>query len=164
MTHAFAIGDVVTLHSGGRKMTVTEINDGKIVAYSWDAKGLEPQVFIFHPEALAPGDLPAAGANSEERYPVEASLEAIKGLPLDFDKAATFIRRELRRCAENCCASYDEKEGDEHVFVYFSTGGWSGAEQLMGLIEDRFDTRYHIYQWQRGGHYEFRVPIPKEAS
>jgi hypothetical protein len=100
----------------------------------------------------------------EDRYPVEASLEAIKGLPLDFDEAAAFIRRELRRCAENCCASYDEEEGGEHVFVYFSTGGWSGAEQLMDLIESRFDARCHIYQWQRGGHYEFRMPKTKEVS
>jgi uncharacterized protein YodC (DUF2158 family) len=67
MTKPFAIGDVVTLRSGGRKMTITKINDGKIVAYSWDAKETEPRVYIFLPEALVSDDLPAIRANSEDR-------------------------------------------------------------------------------------------------
>jgi uncharacterized protein YodC (DUF2158 family) len=72
MTKPFAIGDIVTLRSGGRKMTITEINDGKIVAYSWDAKEVEPRVFILHPHTLVPAalasdDLSAAQTNSEKR-------------------------------------------------------------------------------------------------
>jgi hypothetical protein len=97
-------------------------------------------------------------------YPTDASLDTIRTLPLDFGEAAAFIRRELRRCAESCCASYGEDEGDQYLFICFSTGGWSGAEQLMALIEKRVDTSHHMYQWRRGGHYEFRVPKTKEAS
>ena len=96
-------------------------------------------------------------------YPTDASLAAVAELPLDFHGAPQFVRRELAMCAEVCCASYDESKtvnrfGDTVIEAHFSTGGWSGAESLMGAIEGRIDTGYSMQQWNRGGHYIFEFP------
>ena len=98
-------------------------------------------------------------------YPEEASIEAIRALPLNFNKAGEFVRNELTACAEVCCASYEEETADDGTVIgHFSTGGWSGAESLMGLIESRFDASYFMMSWRRGGHYTFEFkPIAASA-
>lgn len=97
-------------------------------------------------------------------YPTESSLKAIAVLPLDFKSAAKFVRQELARCAEHCCASFKEEDAIDRndqpiVKVHFSTGGWSGAEDLMELISSRFDACHFMAQWNKGGHYIFEFPM-----
>ena len=100
----------------------------------------------------------------DDGYPTEESLNSLTGVPLDFKSAAQFVRIELARCAEHCCASYKEEAAVDDNFdepivkAYFSTGGWSGAEELMGLISSRFDARHFMAQWNKGGHYIFEFP------
>jgi hypothetical protein len=88
---------------------------------------------------------------------------AYAGLPLDFQRAAEFILTELPRAAEHCCAwcgVTDAVDFMDHPVkrIEFSTGGWSGAESLIGFIESRFDTRHFMESWRRGGHYVFEIP------
>jgi hypothetical protein len=102
----------------------------------------------------------------EEGYPIaeDDDFLAWDALPLDFGEAAKFILRELPIAAENCCASCsvhdraDRYTGEAIKRIRFSTGGWSGAESLIGFIESRFDTRHFMESWRRGGHYVFEVP------
>jgi hypothetical protein len=83
---------------------------------------------------------------------------------LDFGEAARFVLRELPRAAENCCAwcsvhdRADRYDGEPIKRIRFSTGGWSGAESLIGFIQSRFDTSHFMQSWQRGGHYVFEIP------
>jgi len=108
----------------------------------------------------------------ENGYPTaeDDDFLAYAGLPLDFRAAADFIRRELPFAAEVCCASCEEEAGTDIcgkpvTLLHFSTGGWSGAESLLAFIESRFDTRYFMLSWRRGGHYVFELPaIAMEAA
>ena len=42
--------------------------------------------------------------------------------------------------------------------VYFSTGGWSGCEELLDAMLRHFWIRELKVQWRRGGHYIFELP------
>lgn len=99
----------------------------------------------------------------EESYPVDEDFEAIKALPYDFVKAAAWLYAELPRAAENMpcgCWIEDNKSiiGKPVKLINFSTYGWSGAEAITALIESRYDLRYFMLKWQRGGHYVFELP------
>lgn len=103
----------------------------------------------------------------EECYPTaeDDDFAAWDGLPLDFNEAAKFLLRELPRAADNCCAwgtvqdayAFDDMDRPCKL-IKFSTGGWSGAESLIGFIGSRFDTKHFMLSWRRGGHYEFEIP------
>jgi hypothetical protein len=105
----------------------------------------------------------------DDGYPTDESIAAIESLPLDFKKARMFAKRELERCAEICCASYDEDNaidivGKPVIHASFSTGGWSGAETLIGLIQRRHDIAHSMLSWRRGGHYVFEFPCPPSTT
>jgi hypothetical protein len=105
----------------------------------------------------------------DDGYPTDESMDAIQAMPFGFLEAPIFVREALADCAENCCASYSEEEagnivGEPVIHGYFSTGGWSGAESLIHLIESRFDTRYSMLQWRRGGHYIFEFPMKEPTA
>ena len=92
-------------------------------------------------------------------YPVDEDFADIAAQPLNFGEAARFVLRELQAAAANTCGScrvLDNPERD-HIAVEFSTGGWSGNESLLALIERRFDTARTVFSWQRGGHYVFHI-------
>lgn len=100
----------------------------------------------------------------DDGYPTDESIAAVAALPLDFKEARSFARRELERCAEMCCASYNEDAaedivGKKVIHASFSTGGWSGAETLMGLMQSRRDIAHAMLSWRRGGHYVFEFPV-----
>lgn len=96
----------------------------------------------------------------DDGYPTEDSIEAVRALPFDFQQAAPWLRHNLAACAQNNCSFYAEQPSQTFMeepctLVSFSTGGWSGAEELIALIEGRFDCGYYMLSWRRGGHYEF---------
>lgn len=104
----------------------------------------------------------------DDCYPTDESIEAamdfFEKATLDFMEAAKFLVRELPKCARNCCASCEMSDtkdnfGAQVKRIEFSTGGWSGAEELVGLVESRFDLRNFWKSWHRGGHYVFEVPV-----
>lgn len=102
----------------------------------------------------------------DDCYPTDESLDALeaamKESGSDAREAAAFLMRELPKCASNCVAScrvVDDMANSRPIKrIEFSTGGWSGAEQITGLIEGRFDLSHFMFSWQRGGHYVFEVP------
>ena len=96
----------------------------------------------------------------DDGYPTDESMEAVEAMPIDFAGAPAFVRAALANCAENCCAYYDEApaestSGRPVIHASFSTGGWSGAESVIYLIERRPDTSHSMLSWHRGGHYVF---------
>jgi len=51
------------------------------------------------------------------------------------------------------------RDGTDHVDVAMSTVGWSGNEEIMGVVTATF---FHLLWWQtthRGGHSTYLVPI-----
>lgn len=48
---------------------------------------------------------------------------------------------------------------DSHIAYEFSTGGWSGNEDLVRALDrNRMARLLCWYSSRRGGHYEYRVP------
>ena len=101
----------------------------------------------------------------EDGYPADEEFSAfeIGKLPLDFHQAAAWLVRELPRAAENMCCFCTERDAIDnrgrHARIFeFSTGGWSGAESIIALINRRFDMHHFMLSWQRGGHYVFEIP------
>ncbi len=108
----------------------------------------------------------------EDGYPTEESVSAVENkietAPSEcWEDMERWIRDTLRNCAANCCAFYEEEEGTSRlghsvIKCYFSTGGWSGAEEVIGIIEnDVFLSRF-MEQWNRGGHYIFEFKTVKK--
>lgn len=103
----------------------------------------------------------------EGGYPVDEDFKAFtrNRPPLDFVKAARWLYVELpRACDHMCCwcnvADATEEYGDKPVkLIEFSTGGWSGAESIIALIERRFDLSHFMMSWKRGGHFVFEIPV-----
>jgi hypothetical protein len=88
--------------------------------------------------------------------------------PLSFSLAGEWLLRELPRACEHMCCSCHITRGkslmDRPVHrIHFSTGGWSGAESIIALINRRVDLERLMLTWRRGGHYVFEVPVVKSA-
>ena len=106
-------------------------------------------------------------------YPEEDGLEALRSYPIDFHSAARFIIEFLgsgdfhyARRSEVSDAVDGFTQAPIKV-VNFSTGGWSGNEDLIGTALRRFDVAHFLKQWNAGGHYQFQVPVQfldKEAG
>lgn len=108
----------------------------------------------------------------DDGYPTEDSLSRLHEVPpVSFgpEEAARYLRAELAKCAENCCASYNE-EGAQNIMgrdcmhAHFSTGGWSGAEDLIDELLGKFWVASLHLQWNRGGHYVFELPEHADES
>lgn len=104
----------------------------------------------------------------EDCYPIDEDFVAfgnVSSPPLNMKAAGEWLLRELPRAAEHMCCSCRVRKaksitGNPVLLVEFSTGGWSGAESIIGLINRRIDLRHHMLSWRRGGHYIFEVPAP----
>ena len=98
-------------------------------------------------------------------YPTEEWL-AVLSSPLGVSQAdADRLLTETLRlaCQEISCCSYeaipaDDDLGEPVTRIFFSTGGWSGAEALIDALLGQFWVRHRHVQWNRGGHYIFEVP------
>lgn len=108
----------------------------------------------------------------EESYPVDEDFIGwgnSSNPKMDFAKAGEWLLRELPRAAENMpcfCKVVDGEDylGEPMTLIKFSTGGWSGAESIIGLINRRYDIRHHMLSWKRGGHYVFEVKKRKHGG
>lgn len=96
-------------------------------------------------------------------YPTEDSLTSFNSAKVSHEDAGRVLRLEMAKCAQNCCASYSEEPGISLgrtvILCHFSTGGWSGAEDVMEALLTQFWIRHYHVEWRRGGHYLFEVPV-----
>jgi hypothetical protein len=106
-----------------------------------------------------------------ECYPVDEDFADFTATEpaLSFKNAGEWILRELPRASEHMCCSCRITRGRDILGkpvhrITFSTGGWSGAESIIGLINRRIDLRRHMLSWRRGGHYVFEVAVQPDAK
>lgn len=92
----------------------------------------------------------------EDGYPSEGAIEAVRCV--GFSQARQWLREEFPALAEQLpCAYVEVDEDEEGMKIDFSTGGWSGCEDLIGAVEANLALSYYIRSWQRGGHYVIHV-------
>lgn len=107
----------------------------------------------------------------EDCYPVDEDFVEwgnVSSPPLNMKNAGEWLLRELPRAAEHMCCSCRVSKGKgitgkPVILIDFSTGGWSGAESIINLINRRIDLRHHMLSWRRGGHYVFEVAAPVDT-
>ncbi len=92
----------------------------------------------------------------EDNYPDEASLKAIK----EWDILKRGIQGLLDLVYEN--TNWADRQiyirGKRVLHYYYSTGGWSGNEDVIDALHHNF-TFWSLYwvRTTRGGHYYFRI-------
>jgi len=60
---------------------------------------------------------------------------------------------------------WNDDLGHPKARYVFSTGGWSGNEELVEAIEANVMLQtLGAWSWRRGGHYEYRFREPDEAA
>lgn len=107
---------------------------------------------------------PVVTVECEEGYPTDEGLAALRSHAFDPREAAQFLVHDFPAiCAGISCCSVRVEDGKTITGakahrIAFSTGGWSGAEDLIGTMLSHFWIKHHHSKWQRGGHYEFEVP------
>lgn len=99
-------------------------------------------------------------------YPTEEWLSAFECCELDsFKEAASFLVNDLPRIAEQigyCTCRVTDCTTvlrEPAKVVEFSTGGWSGAEELIVVMLKKLPINYMYTKWERGGRHTFEVPI-----
>ncbi len=101
----------------------------------------------------------------DDCYPEDEEFLAFNDVPLSFEKAARWLLEELPRAEQHMtcfCSVVDDfcdDAGRPCYKIAFSTGGWSGAESIISLIERRVDMGHFMASWRRGGHYTFEIPM-----
>jgi hypothetical protein len=103
-----------------------------------------------------------------EGYPTDAWIERFEGLPLttiDPKQAADFLVNRLPEIAKtiSCMQVRIEDAKDDYSDkpmkrVEYITGGWSGAEMLIGAMLKQFWISHYHSLWKRGGYFVFEVP------
>lgn len=92
----------------------------------------------------------------EKGYPTKAELRNLKRfhgtIPAFFDYVEYLwvnghIKREVRK---------DHWGRDEHVLT-FVTGGWSGCEETIGVVNRTLAGIFTHSKWERGGLFEYTV-------
>lgn len=101
----------------------------------------------------------------EDGYPDEAELEQIAQWSSDDHRGLLGFVRDRWRYGS---WGWEEAVIDEGAFgpswqYRMSTGGWSGNESLIeALQKNRMFWMFCWWSSRRGGHYEFRIRLPKE--
>ena len=95
-------------------------------------------------------------------YPTEQSVAALEAWrPTSFDDAGLFVGWDLpeiwERTGYGTARVAIDKDGQAHIF--YSTGGWSGNEELMGAVMGNFLCSYHWNAHFSGGHYIFETRL-----
>lgn len=107
---------------------------------------------------------PVVVVECEDGYPTDDGLVALRNHAFDPCDAARFLVYDFPDICKaiSCCRAIvtdarSDIMGDPAKRIEFSTGGWSGAEELIGIMLNHFWIRHHHVKWERGGHYEFEV-------
>lgn len=106
--------------------------------------------------------------DADEGYPSEDWIEKFEALPMPAigpTQAADFLVNQLPTIAktiscmqvriEDAIDDYDRKPMKR---VEYITGGWSGAEDLIGAMLGQFWIKHYHSLWKRGGYFVFEVP------
>ena len=102
-------------------------------------------------------------------YPTDATLDRIRTWPIDTMGAAAAamdfagLAWSYPDCW-SCEERWDDPDWPSHPKrVYrFSTVGWSGNESIVAAIEaNQMLQMIGAWSWRRGGHYEYRFPLPE---
>lgn len=109
-------------------------------------------------------DLPDALDIDDDGYPSEDRLQQIR----EGDGAkngATWLVEIFPRLAASLPYAYCSVEDgtdfleEPETRIKFSTGGWSGCEDFIEAVLGNITiAALYYHSWERGGHYEFRVP------
>jgi len=105
-------------------------------------------------------------------YPTEATLERIRTWPINTmaDAAAAMDYAGLAWSYPDRWKLIERYEDPDWPsfpkrLYKFSTGGWSGNEDIVAAIEaNQMLTMLGAWSWQRGGHYEYRFPLPSSDT
>ena len=103
----------------------------------------------------------------QDGYPLEEELEKIKAWDIKKDGVEELLDL-IEGCWHwpDCC--FVKKTGFTHFFrkpcikLELHTGGWSGNEEIMGILQS---SDFWILYWvksERGGHYYFEIPMEKK--
>lgn len=101
----------------------------------------------------------------DDGYPTDESLEYYENVrSFGFEGSGEFLVDTLKTCVGNCCAFYRERNGKDTfgksvLLIDFSTGGWSGAEDIISIIQRNIFLSRYMLSWRRGGHYVFEIPV-----
>lgn len=105
---------------------------------------------------------------AEEGYPSEKWIDRFHALPpgtIKPDDAADFLVNRLPEIAKTISCMQVSIEDAEDDYrreplkrIEYITGGWSGAEDLIGAMLSQFWIKHHHSLWKRGGYFVFEVP------
>lgn len=111
----------------------------------------------------------------EDGYPTQDSLNlwgSLGRFTINYPEARKVLIEDfLMWCDQIPCSSYRIEDALNKWTkkplkrIYFSTGGWSGAEDLIEALLNQFWIKHYHTVWKRGGHFEFEVPVePNEVT
>lgn len=102
-------------------------------------------------------------ASEDGSYLDDDWLDALRRRPFTAKEAAQFLVRDfptavgLMWCPSVGVTEATSELGESVVRVRFATGGWSGAEELIGIVLEHFWMRHFYVLWRAGGLYIFEV-------
>ena len=124
---------------------------------------------------MTQGTEPLRGETQEptfdaDHYPTDETLRLIREWSIDSMQAAAdamdFAGKAWAYSKQwEMEERWDDPDWPSHPKrVYrFSTGGWSGNESIVSAIEENQMLQIlGAWSWRRGGHYEYRFPLPEE--
>jgi hypothetical protein len=103
-------------------------------------------------------------------YPTEEALERITAWPFTtfqdaidaMDFAGTLWSYPDAWTVDKAFIDPDWPNSPPERRYVFSTGGWSGNESVIEAIQENLMVEsLGAWSWRRGGHYEYRFPLPE---
>ncbi len=101
----------------------------------------------------------------EDGYLTQEWLRALRNRPFEAFEAAAFLVDIFPR-AVVClsCASIEVIDDTDRLdrpvkIIKFHTGGWSGAEELIGIMNSHLWIKLRQTVWKRGGHFTYEVSV-----